>query len=41
MVIMREERTRVLTQFGEYIDTCVKVNGRWMVEERKIDDWPA
>lgn len=41
VILRRPDDTRVIKQFGEYIDTCVKVDGRWMVQDRRIEDWPA
>jgi SnoaL-like domain len=41
VILRRPDDTRVLKQFGEYIDTCVKIDGRWMVEDRRIEDWPT
>ena len=41
VILRRPDDTRVIKQFGEYIDTCVKVDGRWMVEDRRIEDWPT
>ena len=41
VILRRPDDTRVLKQFGEYVDTCVKIDGRWMVEDRRIEDWPT
>jgi hypothetical protein len=41
VILRRPDDTRVLKQFGEYVDTCIKVDGRWLVEDRRIDEWPT
>jgi hypothetical protein len=28
---------RCIRTMGSYVDTCVKVNGRWRIQEKRID----
>src|SRR6266545_692725 len=30
---------RFVSNLGRYIDTCVKVDGRWLIKEKLIDPW--
>lgn len=30
---------RFVSNLGRYIDTCVKVDGRWLIQEKLIDPW--
>ncbi len=41
VILRRPDDTRVLKQFGEYVDKCIKVDGRWLVEDRRIEEWPT
>jgi hypothetical protein len=41
VILRRLDDARVLKQFWEYIDTCDKIDARWMVQDRRIDDWPT
>ncbi len=30
---------KFVSNLGRYIDTCVKVDGRWLIKEKLIDPW--
>jgi hypothetical protein len=30
---------RFIRAMGSYVDTCVKVDGRWRIKEKRIDPW--
>jgi SnoaL-like domain len=30
---------RFIRAMGSYVDTCVKVDGRWRIKEKLIDPW--
>jgi hypothetical protein len=31
--------TKAIRSLGSYVDTCVKVNGQWLIKEKIIDPW--
>ena len=35
----REGGPKPISQLGRYIDTCVKLDGRWLIREKIIDPW--
>jgi SnoaL-like domain len=30
---------KFVTNLGRYIDTCVKIDGRWLIKDKQIDPW--
>jgi hypothetical protein len=34
-----EGDTRSIRAMGSYVDTCVKVDGQWLIQEKIIDPW--
>ncbi len=34
-----EGDTRSIRAMGSYVDTCVKVDGQWLIKEKLIDPW--
>ena len=30
---------KFVTNLGRYIDTCVRVEGRWLIKDKQIDPW--
>jgi SnoaL-like domain len=34
-----EGDTRSIRAMGSYVDTCVKVDGQWRIQEKIIDPW--
>ena len=39
VIYRRADGEHLLKSFGEYVDQCVKVDGRWLVDERRIIQW--
>lgn len=34
-----DDDRKFVTNLGRYIDTCVKIDGRWLIKEKLIDPW--
>jgi len=34
-----EDDRKFVSNLGRYIDTCVKVDGRWLIKDKQIDPW--
>ena len=34
-----DDDRKFVTNLGRYIDTCVKLDGRWLIKEKLIDPW--
>ena len=34
-----DDDRKFVSNLGRYIDTCVKVDGRWLIEDKQIDPW--
>jgi hypothetical protein len=35
----RDDDRKFVTNLGRYIDTCVRVDGRWLIKDKQIDPW--
>jgi uncharacterized protein (TIGR02246 family) len=38
-VAREDDDRKFVTNLGRYIDTCVKVDGRWLIKDKQIDPW--
>jgi uncharacterized protein (TIGR02246 family) len=34
-----DDNRKFVSNLGRYIDTCVKLDGRWLIKEKLIDPW--